>query len=123
MRPFLALPLLAAALAACDGDAIVRCPASLPEAQYAVRVMVMDSVTGTSLTAGATGAFVTGSTADSLRHVGDELVADGPPGRYAVVVQRPGYVLWAVDDVRVRAGDCGTESVQLTALLRRGGLD
>lgn len=121
-RPFLALPLLAA-LAACDGDAIVRCPASLPEAQYAVRVVVEDSVTAVRLTAGATGAFVTGSTADSLRHVRDELVADGPPGRYAVVVQRPGYVLWAVDDVRVRAGDCGTESVLLTARLRRGGLD
>lgn len=122
-RPLFAPPLLAAALAACDGDGLVQCPPSLPEAQFAVRVAVMDSVTGTSLAAGATGAFVTGSVADSLRHVGDELVADGPAGRYAVVVQRPGYVLWAVDDVTVRAGDCATESVQLTARLRRGGLD
>lgn len=122
-RPLFALPLLAAALAACDGDGVVQCAPSLPEAQFAVRVLVIDSVSGTSLAAGATGAFVTGNLADSLRHRGDELVADGPAGRYAVVVQRPGYVLWAADDVRVRAGDCGTESVQLTARLRRGGLD
>jgi hypothetical protein len=140
MRPPAALPLLALALAACGGETLTVC--NLPSASLAataagsantlpiapspaLSVTVVDSVTGQDLSAGATGAFVAGGSAtyaDSLRHeFGGGLTAYGPAGRYAVVVQHPGYAAWGMDDVRVRATECSVQTRQLTARLRPGG--
>jgi hypothetical protein len=130
------LPLLAIALAACDGDdAVDGCPpvpdllptgASTPRevrlpAPYAVAVEVVDSLSGENLAAGATGAWVTGSTADSLRHdLPQLLTAYGPAGRYSLIVQYPGYYLWGVNDVVVRETECGfLEEARVTARLQR----
>jgi hypothetical protein len=131
-----ALPLVALALAACDEPTIACDPASnalrsvsafrgdaadlsqIPPG--AVHVTVVDSVTGADLSAGATGTFVTGVVADSLRHFEEgRLTAFGPAGRYSVVVQHPGYATWGADDVRVQAGECAPDAVELTARLRR----
>jgi hypothetical protein len=142
MRLTATLPLLALALAACGGETLLRCtpppsvlasaaPApggpselSLP-APIAVWVTVVDSATGQDLSAGATGAFVTrsnGTFADSLRHdFMGRLTAYGPAGRYTLVVQHPGYGVWGTDDVRVRQDECGLETQELTARLRREG--
>lgn len=138
-RLFCAL-LLALPLAACGDDVVVSCDvpddvlrSSAPfapagptrlslTAPVAVRVTVVDSASGANLAAGAAGAFVTGSFADSLRHDGPALLtAFGPAGTYSLVVQHPGYLAWGRDGVRVRAGDCGMATVELTARLRRVG--
>jgi hypothetical protein len=138
LRPLCAL-LLALPLAACGDDVVVSCdvpddvlrssaplaPAGsdrLLAAPVAVRVTVVDSASGASLAAGASGAFVTGTFADSLHHDDPALLtAYGPAGRYSLVVQHPGYASWGRDDVRVRAGECGMATVELTARLQRVG--
>jgi hypothetical protein len=136
MRRLLLLPLLALAAGACDhGDPVACTPApnelrasaapvrlDLP-GPAAVWVMVVDSVTGENLTAGASGFFVTGSMADSLRHFHDDrLTAAGPAGRYSVIVEHAGYSAWGVDDVRVRAGECALQTEVVTARLQRAEL-
>jgi hypothetical protein len=130
-RPRFLLPLLALALGACDGETLVQCTLAsatlrgssdrLPIApQHAVRVTVVDSVSGTNLAAGASGAFVTGTYADSLRHDYPTLLtAYGPAGRYGVVVQHPGYAAWGMDDVRVELEECGVETAEVTARMQR----
>ena len=137
MRLTPVLPLLALALAACE-DSVVACdqpgnlrasaqlapgtgPRRLSEvAPVAVRVTVVDSVTGTNLSAGATGSYVIGTLADSLRHdFNSLLVAYGPSGRYTLVVQHAGYAAWGRDDVHVAADQCGLETLELTARMQR----
>lgn len=131
-----AVPLLAATLAACDGDGSDDgCP-PLPDllptgasagrelrlpAPYSVAVEVVDSINGENLAAAATGAWVTGNTADSLRHsVPGMLTAYGPAGRYTLVVHHPGYALWGVDEVVVREAECGfLEEAHVRARLQR----
>jgi len=137
MRRLTLLPLVALSLAACDEeDSPIIC--ALPSvsttgsgpartsiaAPPAVLVAVQDSSSGTNLTPGAAGAFVVGTFADSLRHGFDgRLEAWGPAGRYALVVQYPGYATWGMDDVQVPDGGCGPQTVTLTARLQRlGGL-
>lgn len=90
----------------------------------ALAVMVVDSLTGQNLSAGANGAWVSGTQADSLRHdfYEDRLTAYGSPGRYGVSVQHPGYMPWSLNDVRVSGGECGgVETKDVTARLRRAG--
>ena len=137
MRSLTIPALLALALAACDGDepptycvlpnVSVGTPASGPlelsiAPQPAVVVLVQDSVTGADLVPGATGAFVVGNFADSLRHqFNGPLVAWGPAGRYSLVVQHPGYATWGTDQVRVTAETCGPHTETVTARLQRLG--
>lgn len=135
IRPLFLVPLAALALAACDGESIVECapppnvsaslqpaggPARLSQvAPAAVWVSVVDSATSLDLTAGASGTFVTGTFADSLRHdYPTVLTAYGPAGRYSVVVHHPGYAAWGTDDVRVEVDECGVEAAQVVARLR-----
>lgn len=135
MRRLNLLPLLALSLAACDGEeSPVVC--ALPSvsttgsgpartsiaAPAAVLVAVQDSASGTNLAPGAEGAYVVGTFADSLRHGFDgRLEAWGPAGRYALVVQYPGYATWGMDDVQVPDGGCGPRTVTLTARMQRLG--
>lgn len=130
------LLLLAPVLAACE-ETTVSCnvdalasvsvagvePRRLSVAPPAVWVTVVDSATGHNLSDGATGSYVSGAVADSLRHhVPTTLVAYGPAGRYSVVVQHPGYATWGRDDLRVSTGECGElDAAQVTARLRRLG--
>lgn len=139
MRPLLALsPLLLLALSACDGGTSTLCPGPLPNelrasvaidgsggprrlstvGPTAVRVTVVDSVSGRNLAQEATGTFVTGTVAGSLLRQPPVLTAHGPAGRYTLVVNHPGYATWGTDAVRVRAGDCGPETEEVTARLR-----
>jgi hypothetical protein len=135
----LTAPLLALALSACDGETLVQCdvpasaslaarsPAGAPRAlsqvpPVAVWVTVVDSATGVDLSAGASGTYVRGEIADSLRHdFTGLLTAYGPSGRYSLVVQHPGYAPWGSDEVRVPADQCGPEKQEVTARLRRAG--
>lgn len=133
-RPLFLAPLAALALAACD-EPIIECapppdvlaslqpagPTRLSEAApVAVWVSVVDSVTGADLAAGASGTFVTGTFADSLRHHYPTLLtAYGPAGRYSVMVQHPGYAPWGRDDVRVESDECGLQAAEVVARLRR----
>lgn len=134
MRRLTFLPLLALPLAACQGESPVIC--ALPSisaaesgpaktsiaAPPAVVVTVQDSASGANLSPGATGAFVVGTYADSLRHGFDGgLEAWGPAGRYALVVQYPGYAIWGVDGVQVPDDGCGPRTVGITARLQRPG--
>lgn len=136
IRPLFLVPLAALALAACDGETLVQCdpppsvlaslqPSGGPNrlsmiAAPAVWVSVVDSATGADLTAGASGTFVTGTFADSLRHDYPTLLtAYGPEGRYGVVVHHPGYAAWGTDDVRVEMDQCGLETAQVEARLQR----
>jgi hypothetical protein len=80
---------------------------------------VVDSASGTTLLSGAGGWWIVGTQGDSLRYWGNTLAAPGPAGRYSVVVQAPGYRPWARSDIRVRPGECGGESEEVTALMQR----
>ena len=132
----LTAPLLALALSACEGETLVQCdvptlslaartPAGGPRplsqaAPVAVWVTVEDSATGQDLSAGARGTYVRGELADSLRHdLAGRLTAYGPAGRYSLVVQHPGYAPWGSDEVRVAADQCGPDTQEVTARLRR----
>ncbi len=124
-RTLLVIPFLAAA--ACDGANPAN-PCALAQqgstalplvAAPAVRVAVVDSVTGLNRAPAARGAFVRDNVADTLHREGTEhLVAGGPAGRYTVVIQVGGYALWARDGVEVRGSDCGVQTVELTARLQ-----
>lgn len=132
------LPLLLATfLAACEeGSTLVQCDPMLSARASvqvgggprhttvapptALLVEVVDDVTGQDLSAGASGSFVSGTRADSLQHTdGPVLIGYGSAGRYSVVVQHPGYAPWGADDVHVAAGECGPDTEEITARLRR----
>jgi hypothetical protein len=95
-------------------------PRRLSTVAPAVRVTVVDAATGRNVSGGATGSYVSGTVADSLRHhFPTMLVAYGPAGRYSLVVQHPGYATWGRDDVRVSTGECGElDSAEVTARLQ-----
>lgn len=118
---FLLLPALAL-LAACDGDFLTGeaiCPAVVVPS---LEVEVVDAVTGTNLTPGATGSWVTGRESGTLGEVErttQYLTVFGPAGRYGVIVQHPGYAVWGRDDVQVNRGTCGPRTVRLRAELVR----
>jgi hypothetical protein len=126
-RPTAAVPLLVLALSACGEDGVVACDRPddtsaerLFAAPFSVLVTVVDSATGNNIAATATGAFVTGTVADSLRHDFPTLLAAyGPAGRYSLVVQHPGYASWGTTRVQVGTDECGIEPATVTARLRR----
>lgn len=112
--------LLLALAAACDVEPPTDCPTFLPIAPTpSLEVSVVDSVTGHSLLPGARGRWILGTATDSLYYWGETLAGFGPAGRYAVVVEAPGYQSWARGDIRVRRGECGPVTEQVTARLRR----
>ncbi len=114
------LPALAL-LAACDDTGTnTVCPAvPVP----AVRVVVVDSATSVDLGRSATGWWVTGEHRGVLEknflEAQIDLLAYGPAGRYSVIVQQPGYHTWGRDDIRVRDGQCGPQTVTVRAELMR----
>lgn len=120
------VPLVALALAACDGedDLLPVCPISLATST-ALMVQVTDSVTGAARADGATGWAVTGSLTIPLVPGPQDaaglpaLYAYGPPATYTVLVTRTGYAPWAASEVRVREGRCGMpQTVNLQARLQ-----
>lgn len=108
-------------LAACNSDcALVEAPA--------IRVEVVDAVSGESLALGSLVVAEDGAFADSVRipeSFGNPDVqvslAFGRPGRYRVTVERPGFRPWVLSNVRVaRGGSCGrVKTVSLRAELER----
>lgn len=135
-----ALPLLALALAACEesvgcppiaGDGVRTSAGVVPGGgprrlsqvpAASVYVTAVDSETGRNLSDGATGSFVTGTFADSLRHELPTLLTGyGPPARYSLVVQHAGYAPWGSGDVRVTENGCGLQPAEVTARLRPAG--
>lgn len=92
----------------------------------AVRVTVVDSVSGVVIAGLARGAVHDGAFVDSLRPGGadgqgvvTELVAaDERPGTYRIEVRAPGYALWVRTGVQVPAGECHVQTAELTARLQ-----
>lgn len=110
-------------LGACSDSAplSVVCPGMT---RPSVLVSVVDSVSREPLSVQATGSWITGTLADSLRHVpGDaqgqppRLAAYGPAGTYEVRVLRPGSLPWIRRNVEVGQGTCGPYTVELEARL------
>ena len=89
-------------------------------------VEIRDARTGIPLAASARGAVRDGAYVDSLRPHGGYGIAPyvltslaaakERPGRYSVRVEVPGYRMWTLDGVVVRAGECHVR----TRLLRAG---
>jgi hypothetical protein len=121
MIPALAL------LAACDGDnGTGPCPATDVQTLVAVpslQVTVVDSASGTDLTRTAQGWFVSAGRTDELAGsaLGGPLYGYGPAGRYSVIVQHEGYRTWGRDDIRVRAGECGPITEEITVRMAPAG--
>ena len=115
---FLRLVPALALLAGCDDTGTGVCPA---EVVPAVRVVVVDGATDVDLGRSATGYWVSGERRGLLEknflEAEIDLMAFGPAGRYSVIVQHPGYATWGRDDIRVRAGNCGPQTVTVLAEL------
>lgn len=106
--------------ATCRSDSIM-CPG---ENLSPIIVEVRDAAAGTPAAQGATGTIRSGDFVSPLVLPAPQeqlrLYSSGGPGVYDVVVQKPGYLDWTREGVRVAAGDCGVErSVVLRADLRR----
>jgi hypothetical protein len=114
-----ALLLLILCLAAACDETETPSICMLPVFTPALQVVVVDSVSGNTLLPGAGGRWIVGTETDSLRYWGNTLAALGPAGRYSVVVEAPGYRPWARGGILVRAGECGGESEEVTALMQR----
>ena len=103
---------------------VSECPA---EQAPAVLTEVRDEKTGANLVQGARlemtaqgrtpSAVEQVDQADSTRVV--PLAGGDMPGTYRVVVSRPGYKSWSKDNVVVRSGVCGVQTVFLRAQLKR----
>lgn len=90
-----------------------------------IELQVVDAATGANLVPGMAAGWVSGQTAGPFvgsDPLGTEVVAYGPPGRYSVIVQHPGYVAWGRDDIRVAPGTCGPRTVSLRAAMVRPSL-
>ena len=122
MRLFTFLVLTALLGTGCDAVLPGGCTA---EAVPAIEITVVDAETGLGAPDGASGTLSDGTRTDSLFNYGREpngsevLVGGGSAGTYAVRVTNAGYQTWSRDGVRVRGGDCGPQTVRLTAELDR----
>jgi hypothetical protein len=83
-------------------------------------VEVRDARTGAPAAMGATGMVQEGSFIDTLYAI-NELVLETfeyeRAGTYNVRIQKAGYQDWTAQDVRVKKGRCGVETVTLRARL------
>jgi hypothetical protein len=128
MRPWvqlLTVGLGASCLSSCSQDEPFACTANVAPG---VVVEIRDGFDGTPLAATARGAVREGTYVDSLRAYGglgngtlvSRAAAPERPGVYSVTVEHAGYLAWQRDGVRVRAGQCHVETVQLVADLQAG---
>lgn len=92
----------------------------------AVRMEVRDAATGANVTRGARLEIVAdGSTlvdqiaASDTSRDGPLVAGKGMPGTYRVLVSRPGYRSWTRENVQVRLGTCGLQTVLLRANLQK----
>ncbi len=108
-------------LAACEDTGTGTVCSGVPVP--AVRVVVVDAATDVDLGRSATGWWVSGERRGLLEknflQAEIDLLAYGPAGTYSIIVQQEGYRIWGRDDVRVRDGQCGPETVILRAELVR----
>jgi hypothetical protein len=116
-KALFALPLLLA-LGACKLSEPVACLAIVPQAFH---VLAQDSVTGGNVLPGASVVARDGSYADSL--VAPPIVTamgvgGDRPGTYTVTVRQSGYQLWSKSSLKVRDGECGVQTVEVTARLQ-----
>ncbi len=111
MRVLLSLALMGCMLlSACDcGD----------DAQPAIEVVAVDSVTGLPVTSIVSATARDGSFTETFLVNGPELrVAFGRPGTYRVEIQADGYAPWSQEGLRADAIDCGlVETVHVVAQL------
>ena len=103
----------------------IDCPAL---AAPAILLEVREQGTGFPAAHDARGVVRDGSYQDSLRVVGWEgtpapatelrlAAAFDRPGTYDITLEKPGYQTWLRAGVEVGSGRCGTEQVQLAAIL------
>jgi hypothetical protein len=103
-------------LAACESPVV--CTA---EPRWAFRVTAVSAVDGSPVIDGLTGTLRRqGATSDleMVIHTGNTMLGGGPNGMagvYAVTVSAAGYQTWVQDEVRVTAGECGVNRVEITA--------
>jgi hypothetical protein len=109
-----------ALLAACEEDGTGICPAVVVPA---LEVTVVDDGSGANVSDAARGWWISGEQSRSLEGspLGGPLLAYGPAGRYALIVQHAGYQTWGRDDIRVVPGECGPQTVQVIARLVPAG--
>jgi hypothetical protein len=98
-------------------------------ARPAVRVTVIDSVTGSPVMHGTRVRIRDGAFADSITTPADTTIAywhgilfgtaTERPGRYSVTVSHQGYADWSVSGVRVTKNACGVIPVLVVARLVR----
>lgn len=114
------------AVAGCGNDPIAF--ACTDEARPSVMVIVLDSVSGIGLAAGATVVLQDGTYSDSaVSGTGFPMPGDSAfyatntyerVGTYTVRVRRPGYALWQRQDVRVTKDRCHVVTVRVRARLQ-----
>ena len=118
---------LATALAACESSSTesIACPAIV---KPALVLRVLDRDTGAPLATGTTAIATEGAWSQPFRGpfgtVTDTLsypfsAADERPGTYVVEVRTPGYATLTIRNVTARRGQCGVNTVQVTARLSR----
>ena len=108
----------------CDAGSPVVCPAV---EEPAVVVEVADATTSEAIAEEARGVLIDGAYSDSLRAIatnaeGEDFLLGGAyerVGTYEVRIEKDGYGAWIREGVKVGSGDCGTETVRLTARLVR----
>ena len=109
----------------CDALFLTDCPAS---SEPALLLTIRDALTDAPLAFGVEVIVRDESFADTLSSCGgiacvldpEEDTVQGPwerPGRYDISIRQKGYELWERSNVRVRAGDCGPQTVRLDAHL------
>lgn len=118
-RTWFALPAVFA-LAACEeiSDPGI-CPAVVP---YSVQVTALDSVTNANVTSGATLVLANAAGVDSVTAPTGPLTSMGVgsnrTGTFTLRVRQTGYQVWTKSGVKVERGDCGAQTVQVTAKLQ-----
>jgi hypothetical protein len=120
-KTWFAVPALLA-LAACESasDPAVVCPAMI---YPAVSVTVLDSVSSVNVTPGSTLVLRHGASAVAADSVEVPMMTavswgvGGKAGTYGLSVRRPGYRSWNQGGIKVEEGQCGPETVSVTARL------
>lgn len=119
-RTWFALPAVLA-LAACEEISVGPgvCPDVVPPS---VQVTALDSVTSANVTSGATLVLANAAGVDSVTAPSGPIttmgVGENRTGTFTLRVRRTGYQLWTRSGVKVEQGDCGAQTIQVTARLQ-----
>jgi len=122
-KVFCALPVVLGLVGCGEISDPVFCPAIVP---ISVRVTVQDSVSGGNVTPGSTLVLRNATSVDSVVAPSEPTltamgVGEGRTGTFTLTIRRAGYQAWTKTDLKVEDGQCGAETVDVTARLRLAG--